>query len=266
MAKSLKEALLERFSDLQELGIAPTSAPAEDDGPAIVIDVAQTGGRDSGMRRARPSRGGAYDDEATRGGDVPIRPRSRPRRSERGNERARPGGERFRRGGDRTALDGPPTGDIPPATDRPAFTPRPTFGGPPRTGDRPLGPRPMGDRPPFANRPPGPPRPGLRPAGPPPREIGVTERLQQRAEQRRAEEGQRDQLKVLMASMDATEITDELYDKFLGDLALETGALPPLDRVIEAITLAGNLEPSKVGQQVRMLYRRSRPRPASVSG
>src|SRR5688500_2152656 len=112
MAKSLKEALLEKFSDLQELGIAPTSAPLEDEGPSIVVDMGPEGNRDAGGRRQRSGRAFAYDDEPRRGGESPTRPRSRPRRVERGAERPRGGGERFRRGGERS-----PTGERTPLMD-----------------------------------------------------------------------------------------------------------------------------------------------------
>ena len=38
------EALLEKFADLQELGIAPTTAPPlDDDGPAVVVEIGDVG-------------------------------------------------------------------------------------------------------------------------------------------------------------------------------------------------------------------------------
>jgi hypothetical protein len=64
-----------------------------------------------------------------------------------------------------------------------------------------------------------------------------------------------------MAAVSGAEVDDEGYDKFLKDLAEETGALPPLNRVIEAISLANSLDPAAVGSQVRVLNRRARPRP-----
>lgn len=54
------------------------------------------------------------------------------------------------------------------------------------------------------------------------------------------------------------------YDKFLADLTVEVGALPPLERLVEALQLANSVEPAKVGDQVRALYRRPRPRPAAL--
>jgi len=74
MAKSLQEALLEKFADLQELGIAPTTAPPIDDRPAVVVEMGSDNYGEGGGRRQRSNRGGMYDDER-RGGDVPIRPR-----------------------------------------------------------------------------------------------------------------------------------------------------------------------------------------------
>src|ERR687893_640034 len=121
MAKTLKEALLEKFADLQQLGIAPTTAPPmEDEGPAVVVDMSSGNYSDAGGRRQRFSRGGAgggYDEDTRRGGDEPIRPRSRPRRPERGGQRGRPGGG----GGGRAPTAG-------------RGGPPPRFGGPPREG------------------------------------------------------------------------------------------------------------------------------------
>jgi len=279
MAKSLKEALLEKFSDLQELGIAPTIAPIEDEGPSIVVDAGSESRREGGARRQRPSRMMEDDDESRRGGDVPIRPRSRPRRPERG-ERGAPG-ERPRRNTERSGtgerapdLEGPqldrPVG--PPAgapADRSRFGDRPQFGG----GDRPpFGARPpLGQRPPFGSRPPMGPRPpgpgGQQFAGPGeggPRQPGVTDRLRERAEQRRRDQGEREQLQRVLTEIMGAEPDSDQYDKFLADLTVEVGALPPLERLVEALQLANSVEPAKVGDQVRALYRRPRPRPAAL--
>ena len=282
MAKSLKEALLEKFADLQQLGIAPTTAPPlEDEGPAVVVEMGSDNYGDGGGRRQRSNRGAAYDDEGRRGGDVPIRPRGARRgrdRGERGRGGPPSGGERFRRperGGDRAALEGGMPAPLPSTGPRPG--PRPPF------GDRPAGPRPPfgdrgpgGPRPPFADRGPGGPRPPFADRGPggpggprPPRpmggppQMGTTERLQRNAEQKRREEGLREQLQGLLNSVGGIEeVTPDVYDKFLADLTVETGALPPLDRVVEAVQLAGSIEPAKVGNAVRQLFRRPRPRPA----
>lgn len=281
MAKSLKEALLEKFADLQELGIAPTTAPPlEDDGPAVTVEMGSDSYGESGGRRQRMNRGGAYDDDR-RGGDVPIRRGGRRgggpggRSGERG-ERGRGPSERFRRperGGERAALEGMPS-PMMPSGPRPG--PRPPF------GDRPAGPRPPfgdrgpgGPRPPFGDRGPrpggpgGPPMVDRGPAGPGgmrrmgPPQMGTTERLQRNAEQRQREAGQREQLLALLAQHTGAEATNEVFDKFLADLTVETGALPPLERVVEAVQLANSIEPAKVGNAVRQLFRRPRPRPAA---
>lgn len=281
MAKSLKEALLEKFADLQELGIAPTTAPPMDDeGPAVTVEMGPDSYGDGGGRRQRANRGGAWDDERGRGGDVPIRPRGARRggRGERG-ERGRggpptSGGERFRRterGVDRSTLEGMPAPMPPGGGPRPGG-PRPPF------GDRPMGPRPPfgdrgpgGPRPPFGDRGPGGPGGpgGPRPmAGGPPRrmggppQMGTTERLQRNAEQKQREVGLRDELMGLIASVGNVEASPEAFDKFLADLTVETGALPALDRVVEAVKLANSIEAAKVGNAVRQLFRRPRPRPA----
>ncbi|HYU20156.1 MAG TPA: hypothetical protein VEQ11_15820 [Chloroflexota bacterium] len=265
MAKSLKEALLEKFADLQELGIAPASAPVEEEGPPVVVEMGPESRREAGGRRQRPSRATGYDDELGRSGDQPPRPRSRPRRAERG-ERPRAGpGDRARRRGEQSESDERfPVGEIAPVETRPtsAGRPAPT---PPRAGDRAPAPQrpPIGSRPPFGERQ----RPGQRFGGPndgAPRLPGVTERLRQRAEERRREEVERSQLQSLLGATVEGELGTEAYDKFLADLTQEVGALPPLERVIEAVRLAGSSEPFKVGEQIRQLYRRPRPRPAAL--
>jgi hypothetical protein len=86
-------------------------------------------------------------------------------------------------------------------------------------------------------------------------------RLQQAAERRRREAGQRDELMALLATHTGAEATTEVFDKFLADLTVETGALPELGRVVEAIKLANSIEAPKVGNAVRQLFRRGRTRP-----
>jgi hypothetical protein len=93
--------------------------------------------------------------------------------------------------------------------------------------------------------------------------MSTDARLQQNAERRRREAGQRDELMALLATHTGAEATNEVFDKFLTDLTVETGALPELGRVVEAVKLAGGIEPAKVGNAVRQLFRRGRTRPAS---
>ena len=101
---------------------------------------------------------------------------------------------------------------------------------------------------------------GPRPGGPP--QMSQDARLQQAAERRRREAGQRDELMALLAQHTGAEATQEVFDKFLADLTVETGALPELGRVVEAVKLADGIEPAKVGNAVRQLFRRGRARPA----
>jgi hypothetical protein len=101
---------------------------------------------------------------------------------------------------------------------------------------------------------------GPRPGGPP---LSTDARLQQNAERRR-ESGQRDELLALISTHAGAEATPEVFDKFLADLTVETGALPDLGRVVEAVKLADSIEPAKVGNAVRQLFRRPRPRPAGA--
>jgi hypothetical protein len=91
-------------------------------------------------------------------------------------------------------------------------------------------------------------------------------RLQQNAERRRRESGQRDELMALLAQHTGAEATQEVFDKFLADLTVETGALPEIGRVIDAIKLAKSIEAPTVGNAVRQLFRRPRPRPAGAPG
>lgn len=86
-------------------------------------------------------------------------------------------------------------------------------------------------------------------------------RLQQAAERRRREAGQRDDLMALLGTHTGAEATTEVFDKFLADLTVETGALPELGRVVEAVKLANSIEAPKVGNAVRQLFRRGRTRP-----
>jgi hypothetical protein len=92
--------------------------------------------------------------------------------------------------------------------------------------------------------------------------MSTDARLQQNAERRRREAGQRDELLALLATHTGAEATNEVFDKFLTDLTVETGALPELGRVVEAVKLADSIEPAKVGNAVRQLFRRGRARPA----
>lgn len=294
MAKSLKEALLEKFADLQSMGIAPTTAPVEDDGPAVTVEMGPDSYGD-GRGRQRGGRGGMYDDDR-RGADMPFRARAnrggppvgrggrgteqRGGGGDRGRSGPPGGGERFRRpdrGGERAALEGLPMPGGP--APRPSFGPGP---GGPRPPFNPAGPRPPfnpagpgGPRPPFADRGPrpggpgGPPMGGPRPGGPggpggP--QMGPDPRIAQQAERRRREAGQRDELLALIAQHGGTEATPEVFDKFLADLTVETGALPDVGRVLDAVKLANSIEAAKVGNAVRQLFRRSRVRPAGAPG
>jgi translation initiation factor IF-2 len=96
--------------------------------------------------------------------------------------------------------------------------------------------------------------------------MGTDARLQQNAERRRRESGQRDELMALLTTHTGAEATPEVFDKFLADLTVETGALPELGRVVEAVKLANSIEAPKVGNAVRQLFRRSRTRLAGAPG
>lgn len=92
----------------------------------------------------------------------------------------------------------------------------------------------------------------------------MTDRLRERADERRRDGEQRERLQKLLGSTGDDEAAGQGLEKFLADLSIEVGALPPLERVVQAVELAHSTEVFKVGQQIRQLYRRSRPRPAAV--
>ena len=256
MAKTLKEALLEKYSDLQERGLAPTATPTEDEGPSVIVEMGPENRRDVHGRRGRSAQTADYEEEVGVVGESKMRPRTRPRKMERG-ERPQNGGERSRRAdrppSERTALMDAPVA-IEPAL--PPQAPRPS-GRPPFPG-RPSPERLATRRPLEISRRPGP------PDGHAPRAPSVTDRLRERADERRRDGEQRERLQKLLGSTGDDEAAGQGLEKFLADLSIEVGALPPLERVVQAVELAHSTEVFKVGQQIRQLYRRSRPRPAAV--
>jgi len=91
-------------------------------------------------------------------------------------------------------------------------------------------------------------------------QMGVADRLRQRAEQRRREEAERKELRDLVTTLRGEELDDEAFSNYLSELTQEVGSLPPLHVVITAMRNASTTDPRKVGDEVRAYYRRGRRR------
>lgn len=94
---------------------------------------------------------------------------------------------------------------------------------------------------------------------PAPRPPSVSRMLQHRAEQRRQETNQRDELRQQLCAVRGADVDEEGLKTFLDALEQETGALPPPQVVLEAMREASSDNPEAVGNAVRRYYRRARP-------
>jgi len=103
-----------------------------------------------------------------------------------------------------------------------------------------------------------------RPAFNGPRVPGRSDMLRRNAERLQREQQDRTEIRQLLSTYKTEELDDAAVETFFSQLAVETGALPPLNVVLAALQEAGNAEPMDVGNQVRQYYRRSRSRPAPV--
>ena len=243
MAKSLKEALMEQMAALQERGLAPGELPVEqEDQPSYAQWEGESERRSSGLDRDDGRRGGGARGQRPRTRPAVNRPREqRELRDTRATRERRPGRE-SREGRELT-------GDFPPP---PMAPPRPV--GPMRPAVGPGGP--IGPRPPFAGPAAGGPRPAPR-----------ADMLRRNAERLQQEQTDRAEIGTLLASYSGEEADDAAMERFFSALAVETGALPPLHIVLEALQKAGNATATEVANQVRLHYRRakSRPMPAPVA-
>jgi hypothetical protein len=88
-----------------------------------------------------------------------------------------------------------------------------------------------------------------------------TSMLQQRADQRRRDDDDIDEMRRLLAEFSGQEVDDPFMESFSRGLAEETGALPPPRIVVEAIKEAKSAEPRQIADAVRAYYRRPRQRP-----
>jgi hypothetical protein len=80
------------------------------------------------------------------------------------------------------------------------------------------------------------------------------------------EQSDRNEIRQLLTTFKGEDADDAAIERFFAQLAVETGALPPLNVVLTAMQNAGNANPEEVGNQVRLHYRRARSRPAAPVG
>lgn len=242
MAKSLKEALLEQMATLQERGLAPGELPPEpEEEPSYSHyeeEFTRSGGGDRDFDGRRGGRGAK--------GAGRVRTRQPMPRREREVREPRTRERRERDSRDQRGLPSDLVGAPPPPSRpmRPMGSPRPMApGGPMRQG--PGGPGGFG----------GPGGPG----GPRP-PASRSDMLRRNAERIQREQADRGEIQQLLAQYAGAEQDDAATEKFFQELGVETGALPPLHVVLEALKNAGNAKPAEVADQVRQYYRRPRAR------
>lgn len=231
MAKNLKEALLEQMDVLQERGLAPGEIPVEqEEEPSYAYFEGEadrrpaSGDRDGNGRRS-PGRA-----PRARSRPPAARQREREHSEQRvGRERRPPRMSRESRGEPGPDLVGP----LPVPTIRPSAPPRPSFGPPPLNH---------------------------RPVGAPPRPAPRADLLRRNAERIQREQTERNDIRELLGRFGGGEADDAAVETFFEQLTPEIGALPPLSVVLEALQSAGSADPSEVGNQVRLHYRRARTR------
>ena len=241
MGKSLKEALLEQLDTLRERGLAPHEVPVEEESSLVVFDERSAG--DMSDQRGRPARRARPKGPAAR----PGAPRPQVFGGMQRNGAARHQDDRDDRDGGRR--------------DRRPRPMRPARQTPPLGTTMPVGPAPLAGPPPRPQPGSFAPRPQPANFAPPP---GRSALLQQRAEQRRREQEQEGDVRGALEAVRGEPLDDEGYQQFMNDLAAETGALPPLNVVFEAVRAANSLDVRAVGDQVRAYYRR--PRVAIAAG
>jgi hypothetical protein len=97
--------------------------------------------------------------------------------------------------------------------------------------------------------------------------VSRTDLLRERAEQRRREETDRQEIVDALQEFRGAPVDEDGVSAFFATLTEEVGALPPLRVVLHAIRAAQSDQPDKVGDQVRVYYRSARarrPQPAAV--
>ena len=233
MAKSLKEALLEQMATLQERGLAPGELPPEPEEEPSYSNYDEDLDRRSfnGDRDGDGRRGGRVKGGRARTARPPMPRREREVREPRGGRERRERDSREQRPIP-TDLVGLPA----PAPSRPMGPPRPMHG---------------------------PARP-MMPGGPPRAPASRSDMLRRNAERIQREQADRGEIQQLLAGYSDGEVDDAAVETFFSELGVETGALPPLHVVVEALKNAGNARPSEVADQVRLYYRRPRARAAAA--
>ena len=105
------------------------------------------------------------------------------------------------------------------------------------------------------------------PAPAPTPAVSRTDLLRERAEQRRRDETDRQEILDALTEYRGAPLDEEAATVFFAALTEEVGALPPLRVVLHATRAAQSDKPDKVGDQVRVYYRSARarrPQPAAV--
>ena len=233
MGKSLKEALLEQPDTLRERGLAPHEVPVEEDLAIVLFD--EHGSPDGMDQRGRQQRRPRVKGPAARPGG------SRPLAAAAGMQRTgatRHEGERDDRDGTRRDRRDRPQ--------RPARQPEMSTSAPPSAGAPP------------APRQPAPSGGFVGGFAPPVGQSGRSAMLQQRAEQRKRDQEQQGEIRGALESVLGEPVDDDAFARFMGELTVETGALPPLNVVVEAMRLASSADVRAVGDQIRAYYRRPR--------
>lgn len=238
MAKTLKEALLEQMTTLQERGLAPGEIPEEEDETSYASYEVEVDRRSPRADRDGDSR------RAPAGRSTRVRPRTsavRQQHEPRELRKSRPSRERREPRAAREEGLGREPRELPydlagrsPAPERPVSSPRPAA-------------RPALDRQ-FPEN--------TRPA---PR----ADLLRRNAERIQREQAAQDEIRQLLTSYAGEEPDATQVDRFFEQLTIETGALPPLEVVAIALRSAGKADPADVGHQVRLHYRNGRSRVAA---
>jgi len=220
VGKSLKEALLEQLEVLRERGLAPSDMPAEEEHPAVVYEAQapELEHRGRAARRPRVKGPAARPPSGKALGGAGAPPRNGPARPIERHEREERGGGGRER---RQRPRGAPAG------------PLPVVGTPPSSRPQPAG-------------------------GPAPRDVGRSALLQQRAEQRKRDTELRELVRIALSEVRTEPVDEQALIQFLDELSIETGALPPLNVVVEALRAAGTDNIRAVGDQIRAYYRRPR--------
>lgn len=91
-----------------------------------------------------------------------------------------------------------------------------------------------------------------------PRPPSIGKMLQHRAEERRKETEQHEALRQQLSTIRGGEVDETEVTAFTNALGRETGALPPMHVVMDALREARSDDPAAVGDAVRRYYRRPR--------